>query len=117
MISFGQRPQIKDKLHVELAARDEGGKLLITRSDTDLLLRLLSESGADARPSQNAGSSYCNHIYREGLSLIDRASLGTEMVFIHIPYEKNITDADAFFYAVSDALDKYINHRKSRSQS
>ena len=42
--------------------------------------------------SKNAGTSYCNYIYYKALEYLQENRSDTKVVFIHIPYYKNISD-------------------------
>lgn len=95
IISFGQRPNIKIKVHIETTAKD--GKLSIsTNFDCDRIKGLLEQNSIISKISQNAGTSFCNELYLNGLKYISKNKLNTKMVFIHIPFKKNITDFDSF---------------------
>lgn len=105
VIGFGQKPVIKDKIYIELAGRIDG-ILYKTALDTDRLAEILSRCGFQVRISSNAGTSFCNHIYACGLKHISENHYGTKMVFIHVPFEKNISDfkdySDRLIEAISD---------------
>lgn len=105
VISFGQKPVIKDKIYIELAGRI-GGTLYKTDLDTDRLAETLSRRGFQVRVSSNAGTSFCNHLYACGMKHISENHYGTRMVFIHVPFEKNISDfkdySDRLIEAISD---------------
>lgn len=105
IISFGQKPVIKDKIYIEIAGRI-GGTLYKTALDTDRLAEILSRRGFPVRVSSNAGTSFCNHLYACGLKHISENHYSTKMVFIHVPFEKNISDfkdySDRLIKAISD---------------
>ena len=103
VISFGQKPVIKDKIYVECS-----GRLGDTEYETDFdIIRLVSAlklNGFSVHISNNAGTSYCNNLYARGLKIILERAYKGRMVFIHIPFEKNISDFNDF----SDRLIKAI---------
>ena len=105
VFSFGQRPNIKNKVHIETTGRNG-----ITSVETDFdcvqLQKLFESNGIAAKISHNAGTSYCNCLYYNGLNYIQQNNLKTKMVFIHIPFLKNINDADLFFTKIIDMLSK-----------
>lgn len=105
IISFGQKPVIKDKIYIELAGRN-GNTVYNTDFDTGKLAADLNSCGLLARTSSNAGTSFCNHIYACGLKWISENNYKAKMVFIHVPFEKNISDFDDY----SDKLIKAITH-------
>lgn len=81
---FGQRPNIKNKAHVEQCAKN-GGKVIFTEFDCVRLNDRLNSCGIISKISSNAGTSYCNHVYFAALSK------GINAVFVHIPFEKNMS--------------------------
>lgn len=96
ILAFGQRPLIKDKIHFESAAKDKEGGQYSTDFDIEKTLKICREIGITAKRSDNAGTSYCNNIYYHGMQYISLNSLKTQMCFVHIPFDKNISDFDVF---------------------
>lgn len=95
VISLGQRPNIKDKVHIETTARK--GKLSIdTDFDCEGLKDAFENHGLETKLSGNAGTSFCNELYWNGLRYIEENKPDTKMVFVHVPFEKNISDVKAF---------------------
>ena len=95
VISLGQRPNIKDKVHIETKAR-KGEICLETGFDCVKLKDMFEQSSLSAKLSDNAGTSFCNELYWNGLRYIEECQLDTKMVFLHVPFEKNISDVDEF---------------------
>ena len=95
VLSFGQRPNIKGKVHIETTARD-GKVCLDTVFDCERLRLLFEQNGIEAKLSHNAGTSFCNKLYWNGLKYIEEHELETRMVFIHVPFGKNISDIELF---------------------
>ena len=95
IISLGQRPNIKDKVHIETTARKDGNAL-ITVFEYERLKCCLEQNGLPVKISDNAGTSYCNELYWNGLRYILEKKLDTQMVFLHVPFEKNILDLTLF---------------------
>lgn len=106
ILSFGQRPLIKDKIHFESTAKDKNGGMCITNFDIEAALKICESIGLTAKRSDNAGTSYCNNIYFRGLDYINTNSLKTQMCFIHIPYDKNIGSFTVF----SEKISLFINN-------
>lgn len=107
IICFGQKPVIKDKVKIEEVAHNAKG-LIFTKMDCRLLMDLFENEGIKAELSWNAGTSYCNSIYWNGLSYIEEHNLASHMVFIHVPYAKNISSFEEFqekLYRVIDAIE------------
>lgn len=103
VLSFGQRPNIKDKVHVETTARD-GELRLDTVFDCERLRLLFEQNGIQAKLSHNAGTSFCNKLYWNGLKYIEEHELETRMVFIHVPFEKNIGAFEVFQQGIYNTL-------------
>ena len=95
VISLGQRPNIKDKVHVETTAR-KGQCVIATDFDCEGLKEVLEQKGLEAKLSDNAGTSFCNELYWNGLQYLNDKKTGTKMVFLHVPFEKNILDITWF---------------------
>lgn len=103
VVSFGQRPNIKNKIHIETTAKDS--EILInTNFDCDRLLCLFEQNGIIAQISHNAGTSFCNQLYLNVLKYIFQNDIHTKMVFIHIPFMKNISDFDSFGKKILDTI-------------
>lgn len=95
IICLGQRPNIKDKVHIETTAK-KGEVAIETSFDCGALKRALEQNGLVAKLSYNAGTSFCNELYWNGLRYIAEEKLDTKMVFVHVPFEKNVTDMEKF---------------------
>lgn len=101
VVCFGQRPLIRDQVHIETTARDQTLSI-DTSFDYESLKRLLQANGVAVKISHNAGTSFCNRLYLNGLQYIFQNQLKTKMIFIHIPFAKNITDFDRFCEKILD---------------
>lgn len=108
VISFGQKPVIRDKLYIELVGKinDVSYK---TDFDIDKLTASLKSSRFSVHISNNAGTSFCNNIYAHGLKYLEENDCKTKMIFIHVPFEKNISDFDDFSGKLTKAVDEFIN--------
>ena len=107
VICFGQRPNIKNKVLIEVRA--QVGEISIeTNFDCKGLADAFLQMGIDARLSINADSSFCNQLYFGGLEFLRRGSLDTEIVFVHIPFLKNIDDVDMFMRKVLAVLGELV---------
>ena len=95
VISFGQRPNIKDKVHIETRAR-KSDLCLETAFDCEKLKCTMEQVGLSAKLSCNSGTSFCNELYWNGLRYIEENRLDTKMVFVHVPFEKNISNLKHF---------------------
>ena len=108
VFSFGQRPAIKDKIHIECEALIDGDNLK-TDFDTAGLKKAFEDCGITVKLSYNAGTSYCNNIYYHGIKMITKKRTNIEMVFIHIPYAKNISNSADFFYFIEKGIKKFLS--------
>lgn len=115
IISFGQKPVIKDKIYIELAGR-LGDTVYITDFETDSLASALMDHGFSVHISSNAGTSFCNHIYAHGLKYIMERAYGARMVFVHVPFAKNITDLGQFSDRLMQAVDCFRGRKLDESQ-
>lgn len=107
IFSFGQRPNIKNKIHIETTARS-GEEVLTTAFPCEELKEYFCGSAVEAKLSRNAGTSYCNYLYFRGLRMIKESLSDRKMVFIHIPFEKNISDFQCFAEQVSERIISFI---------
>lgn len=93
ILAFGQKPVIKNKVYIETIGRRKDEKI---ESDFDYLRlqEYLIHAGYSVKISDNAGNYLCNHILYHGLRYIREKQIETNMVFLHIPVVKNISDID-----------------------
>ena len=89
IISFGQKPQIKNKICLELVARTNDA-ILPTNFPIESFETKLEENNITYCESQNPGTSYCNLVYWNALKFINDNNCDCKFLFIHIPFEKNI---------------------------
>ena len=108
ILSFGQRPVIKDKIYVEYKA-SINGEVLETPFDAIRIKQAFENYKIDVKLSHNAGTSYCNNIYYHGMRMIAEKRLNTEMVFIHIPFMKNISSPEAFFCSAEKGIVDFVS--------
>ena len=89
IICFGQKPQIKNKICLELVARDNDA-FLPTNFEIETLKTKLKANNITYSESQNPGTSYCNLVYWNALKFIKDTKCNCKFLFIHIPFEQNI---------------------------
>ena len=89
VICFGQKPQIKNKICLEMVAKNHG-EIIKTNCDIEPLKHLLETNNIAFTESHSPGTSYCNLIYWNSLNYIKAQKLNCKFMFIHIPFEKNI---------------------------
>lgn len=107
VFSFGQRPNIKNKVHIETTGRN-GLTSVKTDFDCEQLQKLFESNGITAKISHNAGTLFCNSLYYNGMNCIQQNNLKTKMVFIHIPLLKNIDNFDSFFTMIIDTISRIV---------
>ena len=110
VISFGQKPVIRDKLYIELTGKINNVSYK-TDFDADRFIDSLTRFGFSVHTSNNAGTSFCNNIYAHGLKFIKENTLKTRMIFVHVPFEKNISDFGDFSDKLIKAAEELINSR------
>lgn len=109
VISFGQRPNIRDKVCIE--TRAIGGDFSInTNFDVQMLKCFFEQKGIISKLSYNPGTSFCNQLYLNGLKYLVQNDIDTKMVFVHIPFVKNICDFDGFRAKILDTITDVQNH-------
>ena len=91
IICFGQKPQIKNKICLELIAKNHD-EIINTNFEIEPLKQQLKANNIVFTESQNPGTSYCNLVYWNSLNYIKDQKLNCKFLFIHIPFEKNIDD-------------------------
>lgn len=96
VFSFGQKPNIRDKVYLETTARS-GDKYLHTGFAYGKLQDIFIAEKIAVRISDHAGTSFCNALYWNGLEYIRNRELWTKMLFVHIPFNRNITVPEDFF--------------------
>lgn len=107
IISFGQKPLTKS-IYIETKAIRKDKKLS-TNFDYIKLSEFLSNKGYKFKISNNAGTSLCNNIYYEGLNYISSKDLKIKMIFIHVPYLKNINDINELANDITEFLLNLLN--------
>lgn len=105
IVSFGQRPNIKNKVHIETTAK-VGELCMDTKFDCSWLQSVFEQKCIDAKISGNAGTSFCNQLYFNGLKYINQSGLNTQMVFVHVPFLKNVDDFEGFREKVLEVIDE-----------
>ncbi len=105
IVSFGQRPNIKNKVHIETTAK-VGDLCMDTGFDCGWLQNLFVQKGINAKMSNNAGTSFCNQLYFNGLRYIGQSGLNAQMVFMHVPFLKNVDNFEEFREKVLEVIDE-----------
>ena len=103
IFSFGQKPNIKDKLYVETTARSMAERLN-TNMEYAKLKSAFEANNLTVQISDNAGTSFCNALYWNGLNYIYNKGMDTKILFLHIPFYKNISDSQSFFDRILTAI-------------
>ena len=91
IICFGQKPQIKNKICLELVAKNEDTSIE-TNFEIESFKEKIEQQNISYSESQNPGTSYCNLVYWNSLNYIKDKKLSCKFLFIHVPFEKNISN-------------------------
>lgn len=102
ILMLGQKPVIKS-VYIEVAGKSSSDSFKTT-FDYMGLVDWLRASGYKIHVSENAGNYLCNHAYFHGLSAAFSSCKKTKIIFLHIPYLKNIVDTDHMACVLSTFL-------------
>ena len=103
VLAIGQKPLIKDKIYIELLGKYKETCYKTNYPIDDFIT--FFQGQYHIKLSENAGSSFCNHLYYHALQYINENSLTAKMLFLHIPVIDNITD----FEKLVHGFEAYIN--------
>lgn len=106
VFSFWQKPKIKDKAYIETVARN-GSRCLHTDFPYVKLQDTLRAENITVRVSDYAGTSFCNAIYWNVLEYISNMELKTKIIFLHIPFHKNMTASEDFCERILKGIENY----------
>ncbi len=106
IFSFGQKPNIKDKVYIETTARN-GGRSYHTDFECDKLREALEAKKITVRISDNAGTSFCNALYWNVLEYFHAQKFEAKIVFLHIPFCKNMTAPEDFCERIRKGIENY----------
>ena len=87
IFAFGQKQNVKS-IYLKIYAKDINEKLKTNYNYNELNNYL--KNYYKNKLSENAGNYLCNNIFYNGLKYIYENKLNINMVFLHIPYMKNI---------------------------
>ncbi|MDE7351611.1 MAG: hypothetical protein K2O06_00965 [Acetatifactor sp.] len=106
IFSFGQKPNIRDKVYIETAAR-KGSRCLHTDFAYGKLQDTLRAENIIVHISDHAGTSFCNALYWNVLEYIHNRERKTKIIFLHIPFCKNMTSSEDFCERILKGIKKY----------
>lgn len=106
IFSFGQKPNIRDKIYIETTARN-GKECLHTDFAYDKLRDTFEKENITVRISSYAGTSFCNALYWSALEYIRDKGLDVKIVFLHIPFWKNMTSSEVFCERILKGIENY----------
>lgn len=106
IFSFGQKPAVKDKVYIETTARN-GSRYIHTDFTYDKLQDALRTENVEVHISDYAGTSFCNALYWNVLECIREQELETKMVFLHIPFWKNMRAPEDFCERIRTGIENY----------
>lgn len=107
IICIGQKPGITDAIRIETEAH--GDTTLYSSADCGTLSELFKKSGIEAEKSIRPGNSFCNNIYWHGLNYLVENGKSSKMLFLHIPFEKNISDIEEFTQLTVEVINQFVN--------
>lgn len=111
IFSFGQKPNIRDKVYLETTARS-AGKYIQTDFAYCKLQNALRAERIAVQISDHAGTSFCNALYWNVLEYIRDKGLKTKMIFVHIPFWKNMTSAEDFMEKILKATENCLAEQR-----
>lgn len=106
IFSFGQKPNIKDKVYIETTARN-GNISSHTDFAYDKLQKALEMENIMVRISDNAGTSFCNTLYWNALEYIRVQESETKIIFLYIPFYKNMTTPEDFCERIQKGIETF----------
>lgn len=106
IFSFGQKPNIRDKVYIETAARN-GNRCHHTDFAYEKLKDALEAENIAVRISDNAGTSFCNALYWNVLDYFHNREQKTKIIFLHIPFCKNITKTEDFCKSILKVISDF----------
>ena len=81
----------RNKLCLELIAKNNGATIA-TNFELESFKKKLELQNVSYSESQNPGTSYCNLVYWNSLKYIEEKKLDCKFLFVHVPFEKNISN-------------------------
>lgn len=103
---FGQKPNIKNKVCIEVIAKKDK-KSVETNFDISKLEAEFLRNGVSFIESFNPGNSFCNELYYKALEYVYENNIDCKIIFIHIPFQKNIERIDDFTLKINNSLKFY----------
>lgn len=107
IIFIGQKPGITDAVKIETEAH--GDVTLYSTADCGALSELFKRTGIEAEKSVKPGNSFCNNIYWNGLNFLLKNGKSSKMLFLHIPFKKNISDIGEFSQLTVEVINQFVN--------
>ena len=107
IICIGQKPGITDAVKIETEAH--GDVTLYSTADCGTLSELFKRTGIEAEKSVKPGNSFCNNIYWNGLNFLLKNGKSSKMLFLHIPFKKNISDIGEFSQLTVEVINQFVN--------
>jgi len=107
IICIGQKLGITDAIKIETEAH--GDITLHSTADCDALSELFKQNGMEAEKSVKPGNSFCNNIYWHGLDYLRKNEKSSKLLFLHIPFAKNITDIGMFSQLTVEVINQFVN--------
>lgn len=106
-ICLGQKPAIKNKICLELVAKNNADEIK-TNFEIEKLIEEFKKNDIQIIKSTNPGKSYCNQVYWNCLNYIKENKLNCKLLFIHVPFEKNIDNITEFAEKINKSILSYV---------
>lgn len=106
-ICLGQKPAIKNKICLELVAKNNADEIK-TNFEIEKLIEEFKKNDIQIIKSTNPGKSYCNQVYWNSLNYIKDNSLNCKILFVHVPFEKNIENIADFAEKIKKSIHLYM---------
>lgn len=95
IIILGQKPLLKDKISIEIQAK-QNDESLYTNFEVDCLTKQLKIANIDYKISFSPGTSFCNNVYYHTLKYLSQKKRDDKCVFLHVPQIKNFNNKKEF---------------------
>ena len=113
-ICLGQKPAIKNKICLELVAKNNADEIK-TNFEVEKLIEEFKKNDIQIIKSTNPGKSYCNQVYWNSLNYIKDNSLNCKILFVHVPHIHVICgDDESVFTLDGEQLEGEIPQSKEK---
>lgn len=100
IIMLGHKPLTK-RIVIEIHAKNNE-ELLTSDFPVQELESKLTKNNIAYKISENPGNSFCNFAYFHALQFIKKKNIKTKVIFIHVPYMKNLEKINEFITLINE---------------